>query len=118
MAAAVVKTLAYKDEVAALTSDAPEAVGTVAAVGDGTTAARDNHVHILGADCVGAANIADDAVGSEHIEALSDALDFAHNQATGMALENAASDPAALVVGQIWYDTATEEVKVCKTAAV
>jgi hypothetical protein len=58
MGDAVVKELAYKDDVAALaTSGTPADIGTTAALGDGTTAARENHVHALGSGVVDAATI-------------------------------------------------------------
>lgn len=109
------KKILLEGDAAELTSDAPSDVGTTAAVGNATTAARANHVHdtaagfidnadkftagvvdttALGADAVDGTKIADDAVGSEHIEALSAALDFAGNQAQDMVLHTVADADA------------------------
>lgn len=48
----------------------------------------------LAGDAVTGDKIEDDAVGSEHIEALSANLDFAGNEATDLALHNVADDTA------------------------
>lgn len=82
--------------IATLSDATPEAIGTVAAAGDGTAASRDDHVHILGADCVGAANIADDAVGSEHIETLSAALDCGKQELQNMLFHKSSTPPRLL----------------------
>jgi len=95
------------------TVETPEAVGTVAAIGDGTKAARDDHVHALGPDCVGAANIADDAVGSEHIETLSAALDCGNQELQNMVVHKSATPPSPAVVGQLYYDTDDNQLYVC-----
>lgn len=64
------KKLAYDADVAGLTSNNPESVGTALAVGTGTDAARDDHVHDLGADCIDSGLlIADDILDSEHYAA-------------------------------------------------
>ena len=122
------KELAYKDDVAVLTSDAPADIGTTAAVGNGTTAARSNHVHDLGADCVdnsdkiaddviGAEHIKDDAVGSEHIEQLSAALDFGGQQATDMVVMQSSNAPATAVVGKIYQDSDDQKLYICTSAS-
>ena len=95
------------------TVETPEAVGTAAAIGDGTKAARDDHVHVLGSDCVGAANIADDAVGSEHIETLSAALDCGKQELQNMVVHKSASPPSPAAVGQLYYDTDDNQLYVC-----
>ncbi len=126
--AVVWKEIAYKDDVAALTSDAPADVGTTAAAGDGSTAARSNHVHDLGADCVdnsdkiaddviGAEHIKDDAVGSEHIEQLSAALDFGGQQATDMVVMQSSEAPATPVVGKLWHDSDDQKLYICTSSA-
>jgi hypothetical protein len=114
------KKLAFADEVAALSDEDPHEIGTVAAEGVATDASRHDHVHILGNGSVNAAAIlANDVVGSEHIEALSAELDFAKNQAKAMALENAVANPAAPVVGQIYFHTGAGELHpyICTVAA-
>lgn len=99
--------------IATLSDATPEAIGTVAAAGDGTAASRDDHVHVLGADCVGGANIADDAVGSEHIEALSAALDCGKQELQNMLFHKSSTPPSPAVVGQIYYDTDDNQLYVC-----
>jgi hypothetical protein len=105
------KKLAFSDEVASLSDQAPHDVGTVAAQGVATDASRHDHVHILGNGSVSAAAIlANDVVGSEHIEALSADLDFAKNEATSMALDNQTSNPATPVLGQIYFHAGAGEL--------
>jgi hypothetical protein len=99
--------------IATLSNATPEAIGTVAAAGDGTAASRDDHVHILGADCVGAGNIADDAVGSEHIETLSAALDCGKQELQNMLFHKSSTPPSPAVVGQMYYDTDDNQLYVC-----
>ena len=122
------KEIAYAGDVAALTSDAPADIGTTAAAGNGTTAARSNHVHDLGADCVdnsdkiaddviGAEHVKDDAIGSEHIEALSAALDFAGQIATDMVVMQSSAAPAVAVVGKIYQDIEDQKFYICTSAA-
>lgn len=103
--------------IATLSDATPEAIGTVAAAGDGTAASRDDHVHILGADCVGAANIADDAVGSEHIETLSAALDCGKQELQNMLFHKSSTPPSPAVVGQIYYDTDDNQLYVCTSVS-
>lgn len=82
------RKLAYIDEVAALTNNTPAAItGAAEAVGNGTAAARDNHVHALGP--------------------LTADLDFAQNNALSLVLEVAASGPnsGTEVSGQIYFDS-------------
>jgi len=119
------KKLAFYDEVAIVSDEVSHDVGTTAAAGVATDASRHDHVHRLGngsvdvaavlasnvvetakinADAVDGTKIADDAVGSEHIEALSAALDFAGNQATDLVLHNSADVPATAVLGKIYFD--------------
>lgn len=89
------RALAYADSVASLTNTEPVAVdGSAAAVGDGTEAARDNHVHALG-------------------PLVSD-LDFDGNQALSFVLEavGTAPDSGAEVEGQMYYDTGDDNVYV------
>lgn len=52
------KKLAYVDEVAILSSDTPEDIGTVASAGTGTEASKDDHVHQLGTGVVDDATLA------------------------------------------------------------
>jgi hypothetical protein len=114
------KKLAFADEVAALSDEDPHDIGTAAAEGVATDASRHDHVHKLGADSINSGDlIADDVIGSEHIEALSAPLDFAKQQATAMALDNQTSNPAAPVVGQIYFHTGAGELHpyICTVAA-
>jgi len=105
------KKLAFADEVAALSDTTPEDVGTTASAGVAVDASRSDHVHEIGADAIDSGDlIADDVIGSEHIEPLSDALDFNKNEATAMALENKTSDPASPVLGQIYFHTGAGEL--------
>lgn len=100
------KKLAFADEVATLSDEDPHDIGTAAAEGTATDASRHDHVHKIGADAINSGDlIADDVIGSEHIETLSAALDFGKNQATAMALDNQASHPATPVLGQIYFHT-------------
>lgn len=116
--AVVWKEIAYLSDVAALTSDAPADIGTTAAAGNGTTAARSNHVHDLGADCIDNADkIADDVIGSEHIEQLSAALDFGGQIATDMVIMQSSAAPATPVVGKIYQDIEDQKLYICTSAA-
>lgn len=98
---------------ALLSDEDPHAVGTVAAEGVATDASRHDHVHVLGADCVGAANIADDAIGSEHIETLDAALDCGQQELQNMLFHKASTPPSPAVVGQMYYDTDDNQLYVC-----
>jgi hypothetical protein len=73
------------------------------------------------ADGITAAQIADDAVGSEHIEALSDDLDFAGNEATDMAVHNVADATArnglTPVLGKIVFQVDTLHPYICTAIA-
>jgi len=134
--AVVWKELAYKDDVSTLSSDAAHDIGTTASAGAATDASRHDHVHVLGsgtvdnstiavalgvlsvkADGIGADQIADDAVGSEHIEALSAALDFAGYQAVDMVLHTSNDAPTTPVVGKVWYEGDTTKTYICTSAA-
>jgi hypothetical protein len=111
MAGVTWKKIAFADEVAALSDDDPADIGTTAAEGVGITASRDDHVHKLGNGSVNAAAIiANDVIGSEHIEQLSDDLDFGKKEATSMALDNQVADPATPVLGQIYFHTGAGEL--------
>lgn len=71
----------------------------------------------IAADAVDDTKIADDAVGSEHIEALSADLDFAGNEATDLALHNSATDPATPVLGKIYFKTGDTHPYICTAVA-
>jgi len=75
----------------------------------------------LGADAVNGDKIADGAVGSEHIEALSAALDFAGNQATDHVIHTVADatarDALTPVVGKMVWQTDEGHPYVCTSAA-
>ena len=112
------KKLAFADDVASLSNADPADIGTSKAEGVGTAASRDDHVHVIGNGAINAAAmIANDVVGSEHIEALSADLDFAKNEATAMALDNQAADPATPVLGQIYFHTGALAPVVCTAIA-
>jgi len=105
------KKLAFSDEVASLSDEDPHNVGTTAAEGVAIDASRHDHVHILGNGSVNAAAIiANDVVGSEHIEALSADLDFAKNEATSLCLDNQTSNPATPALGQIYFHAGAAEL--------
>ena len=105
------KKLAFYDEVAIPSDSNPADIGTAASAGVATDVSRSDHVHKIGNDAINSGDlIADDVIGSEHIEALSAALDFAKNQATAMALENRTSHPDTPVVGQIYFHTGAGEL--------
>lgn len=88
------KELAFKAEVAALTANAPAAVdGSAAAVGTGTAAAKDDHVHALGP--------------------LAAALDCNQQQMTDMVLHQSSSAPGTAAKGQIYMDSDDGKVYVC-----
>ena len=134
--AVVWKEIAYASEVASLSEETAHDIGTTAAQGVATDASRHDHIHVLGAGCVDdstiantagvlsvkadgitAAQIADDAVGSEHIEALSAALDFAGNIATDMVLHTSNDAPTTPVVGKVWFEGDTTKTYICTSAA-
>jgi hypothetical protein len=134
--AVVWKELAYAADVATLSSETAHDIGTTAAEGAATDASRHDHVHALGsstvdnstialtagvlsvkADGITAAQIADDAVGSEHIEALSAALDFAGNIATDLVLHTSNDAPTTPVVGKLWFEGDTTKTYICTSAA-
>lgn len=115
------KQIAFIDEVAALTTNAPaDADFAVAAVGVGTAAAKDDHKHDLNegiaatlapVDGTAEALGTNDAVPHlDHIHALGPLvanLDFNQQQAVSLVLEAVATAPdaAAEVEGQIYFDT-------------
>lgn len=75
----------------------------------------------LAADAVTGAKIADDAVGSEHIETLDAALDFGGQQAQDMVFHTVAdNDAKALltpVVGKVIWQTDTAHPYICISSA-
>jgi len=122
------KKLAYLDEVAVLSDQVAHDVGTVAGAGVATDAARHDHVHRLGngavdvaavlaADVVDGTKIADDAVGSEHIEPLSAKLECNGQQLENAVLENNAADPTTPVLGKIYFKTGDTHPYVCTAIA-
>jgi hypothetical protein len=122
------KKLAYLDEVATLSDEDPHDIGTVAAEGVAMDASRHDHVHRLGngavdvaavlaADVVDGTKIADDAVGSEHIEPLSAKLECNGQQLENAVLENNAADPTTPVLGKIYFKTGDTHPYVCTAIA-
>lgn len=101
---------------ATASSNNPVAIGTAASAGSNSACSRDDHVHILGADCIANGTlIADDAVNAEHIGALTAAVDFNGNQGQNFVVHTASSPPAA-VVGKIYYDAEDNKIYVCTAA--
>lgn len=93
-----------------LSDDDPEDVGTTAGEGIGAHASRDDHVHSLGTDCVAGSNIADGAVGSEHIDTLDAALDCGQQELQNVVLHKAADAPGTPAVGQVYYNTGDSSI--------
>jgi len=71
----------------------------------------------LAADAVDASKLADDAVGSEHIEPLSAKLECNGQQLENAVLENSATDPATPVLGKIYFKTGDTHPYVCTAIA-
>jgi hypothetical protein len=122
------KKLAFYDEVAIISSEVAHDVGTTASAGVATDASRHDHVHRLGngavdvaavlaADVVDGTKIADDAVGSEHIEPLSAKLEVNGQQLENAVLENNAADPTTPVLGKIYFKTGDLHPYICTAIA-
>ena len=122
------KKLAFTDEVATLSAEVAHDIGTTASAGVATDASRHDHVHRLGngavdvaavlaADVVDGTKIADDAVGSEHIEPLSAKLECNGQQLENAVLENNAADPTTPVLGKIYFKTGDTHAYVCTAIA-
>ena len=71
----------------------------------------------LAADTVDGTKIADDAVGSEHIEPLSAKLECNGQQLENAVLENNAADPTTPVLGKIYFKTGDTHPYVCTAIA-
>lgn len=132
---AVWKEIAFASDVALLSTQTAHDIDIVANVSAGvaTDASKHDHVHALGAgvvdttsielttgalnvvaDGIVATKIADDAVGSEHIEALDAALDFNGYQATDMIVHQAViGSPPTAVVGKWFQDSSTKKFYIC-----
>ena len=122
------KKLAFTDEVATLSAEVAHDIGTTASAGVATDASRHDHIHRLGngavdvaavlaADVVDGTKIADDAVGSEHIEPLSAKLECNGQQLENAVLENNAADPTTPVLGKIYFKTGDTHPYVCTAIA-
>jgi hypothetical protein len=122
------KKLAFTDEVATLSAEVAHDIGTTASAGVATDASKHDHVHRLGngavdvaavlaADVVDGTKIADDAVGSEHIEPLSAKLECNGQQLENAVLENNAADPTTPVLGKIYFKTGDTHPYVCTAIA-
>lgn len=127
------RKLAYNDEVASLTAVAPDDVThAAAAVGTGTAAAREDHKHDLDEGLASELAPVDgtaESLGTNdaipHIDHVHDLgplvadLNFSQQEAVGLALHTAASAPnaASEVEGQIYFNTATDDVWVWDTGA-
>ena len=134
--AVIWKEIAFVQDVALLSAQTAHDIGTTAAAGVATDASKHDHVHVLGAACVdnstiantagvlsikadgiGAAQIADDAVGSEHIEALSAALDFAGYQSLDMVIHQKSTASTTPVVGKLWHDSDDQKLYICTSSS-
>jgi len=71
----------------------------------------------LAADAVDGTKLADDAVGSEHIEPLSAKLECNGQQLENAVLENNAADPTTPVLGKIYFKTGDAHPYVCTAIA-
>lgn len=71
----------------------------------------------LAADAVDGDKLADDAVGSEHIEQLSAPLDFGGQEGTDMCLQNLAADPGTPVLGKVYFKTGDLHPYICTAVA-
>jgi hypothetical protein len=71
----------------------------------------------LAADAVDGTKLADDAVGSEHIEPLSAKLECNGQQLENAVLENNAADPTTPVLGKIYFKTGDTHPYVCTAIA-
>lgn len=122
------KKLAFTDEVATLSAEVAHDIGTTASAGVATDASKHDHIHRLGngavdvaavlaADVVDGTKIADDAVGSEHIEPLSAKLECNGQQLENAVLENNAADPTTPVLGKIYFKTGDTHPYVCTAIA-
>ena len=79
-----------------------------AAIGDGAVDTEE-----LAADAVTGDKLADDAVGSEHIEPLSATLEVNGQQLKDACLENNAADPTTPVLGKVYFKTGDTHPYVC-----
>jgi hypothetical protein len=71
----------------------------------------------LAVDAVDGTKLADDAVGSEHIEPLSAKLECNGQQLENAVLENNAADPTTPVLGKIYFKTGDTHPYVCTAIA-
>jgi hypothetical protein len=71
----------------------------------------------LAADAVDGTKIADDAVGSEHIEPLSAKLECNGQQLENAVLENNAADPTTPVLGKVYFKTGDTHAYLCTSIA-
>ena len=134
--AAVAKIYAYKEDVASLSTETPQSIGTSAAAGDGSGASKDDHVHDLGAGVVddstielttGALNVkaggitanelAADSVTSAKIDTLDGALNCGGQELQSALVHQSSGAPTGIKPGQEWQDT-SGDVHVCITAAI
>jgi len=120
------KEIAYKDDVATLSDTAPSDIGTSAAAGNGTAAARYNHVHALGSGTVdgstvelnsGAIRIKDGGVTSAKLASWSANRNCAGYQALDLVVHQSSSAPETPVVGKLWQDSDDQKLYICTSAA-
>ena len=115
------KKVLLEGDAAAPSDTTPENVGTTASAGNDADCSRADHVHDIGANAIDSSSlVADDVIGSEHIEQLSAALDFGGQQAQDVVIHTVA-DATALaaltpVVGKLAWQTDTLRPYVCTSA--
>ena len=106
LATDVVETLKIKDANVTAAKLATDSVETLTIKDLNVTTGK------LAADAVTADKLADDAVGSEHIEPLSATLEVNGQQLQDAVIHNSAAAPTA-VKGKPYYDTDDDHVYVC-----
>jgi len=120
------KQIAFLDDVASLTSDAPADTAASAAAGNGTTAARSNHVHAIDSGSVdgstielnsGALRVKDAGITSAKLASLSANRECAGYQLLNAVVHQSSSAPATPVVGKLWQDSDDQKLYICTSAA-
>jgi hypothetical protein len=112
---AVVKKVAYYDDVAILmTTGTPSDIGASAVLGNGTHAARDNHVHTIGTAATdattievsgGALRIKDGGVTSAKLATLNAAMNCGSQQLQYALCHLSSSEPTQMKQGQYYMDS-------------
>lgn len=119
------KQIAFVDDVATLSDTSPSDIGTSAAAGNGTAAARYNHVHALGSGTVdgstielnaGALRIKDGGVTSAKLASWSANRNCAGYQAVDLVIYQKSTAPDTPVVGKIYQDSDDQKLYICTSA--